>query len=130
MSGSDTIVVIQTLMAVVTCVLLLIYIVATHRLQRQAQAQSRIFVHRPHRRGETVYIVDAAAERGVAADFDQHRVIGHDRGTAATPRDRWRLRPLRIAREYLPNWIAQAFWRPGRYQPVAAGGAGGARGGT
>jgi hypothetical protein len=42
MSASDTIAVVQTLMAVVTCVLLLIYIVATHRLQRQAQAASRV----------------------------------------------------------------------------------------
>lgn len=42
MSTSDAITMVQTILALVTCVLLVVYIVATHRLQRQGQEQSRL----------------------------------------------------------------------------------------
>ncbi len=42
MSASDAITLVQTVLALFTCVLLVVYIVATHRLQRQGQEQSRL----------------------------------------------------------------------------------------
>lgn len=42
MSASDAVTLLQTVLALVTCVLLVVYIVATHRLQRQGQEQCRL----------------------------------------------------------------------------------------